>query len=65
MKLSNIIALLSLSVLVKGLVWTAALAQPLVLGLGALLGAIDLDVLDIHHIEFKSFLHFAKKSETI
>ena len=49
MKLKVLFAILSLSVIVKGAFWTAAV-QPLVLGLGAMLGAVDLDVLDAEPI---------------
>ena len=45
MKLSVIIALFSLSAIVKG-AWLAAAAQPVILTLGAILGALDLDILD-------------------
>ena len=40
MKLLVILAILALSVMVKG-AWFAAIAQPVILSLGALLGAID------------------------
>ena len=46
MKLRNIIALLTLSVMVNGAFWAAAV-QPVILSLGAILSAVDLDVLDL------------------
>ena len=46
MKLRSLLALLFLIVIVKGTWWTAAV-QPVILSLGAMLGAVDLDVLDI------------------
>ena len=49
MKLRDIFALLSLSVIVKG-TWLAAAIQPVILSLGALFSAIDLDVLDVEPI---------------
>ena len=59
MKLSDIVALLTLSVMVKG-AWLAAV-QPVILSIGALLSAIDLDVLD-EKIEWKNFLPFINKN---
>ena len=46
MKLANIVALFTLSVIVEG-TWLAATVQPIILTLGAMFGAIDQDVLDI------------------
>ena len=46
MKLISIFAILSLSVIVKGAWWTAAV-QPVILSLGAVLSTINLDVFDI------------------
>ena len=46
MKLRSILALSTLCVIVKG-AWWAAAVQPVILSLGAVLSAIDLDVLDI------------------
>ena len=46
MKLRNIAALLALSVVVKG-AWMAAVAQPVILGIGAALAAFDSEVLDV------------------
>ena len=47
MKLLNIFAFLGLSVLVKGTWWAAAGLQPVILSIGAVLSAINLDVLDV------------------
>ena len=49
MKLRDIVALLALSVIVKGTFWVAAV-QPFILSLGAMFTAINLDVLDIESI---------------
>ena len=45
MKVASIFVSFSLIVIVKGAFWAAAV-QPVILSLGALLGALDLDVLD-------------------
>ena len=45
MKLSDIFALFTLSVIVKGTLWATAV-RPLILSLGTVLGTIDQDVLD-------------------
>ena len=59
MKLSTIFALFTLSLVVKA-TWWAAAAQPVILSLGAVLAAIDLDVLnmDAQTIEWKNWLGF-------
>ena len=49
MKLKSIFALFTLSVMVKG-TWLAAVVQPVILSLGAVLGALDLDVLDVQYL---------------
>ena len=49
MKLSIIFALYTLSVIVKG-AWWAAAVQPVILSLGAILGALDQDVLNVEPI---------------
>ena len=49
MKLKDIFALFTLSVIVKG-TWWAAAVKPIILSLGAVLTAIDKDVLDIEPI---------------
>ena len=46
MKFRDIFALFTLSVMVNGAFWTAAV-QPVLLSLGAMLAAVDMDVLDI------------------
>ena len=51
MKIINILALLSLSVFVKG-TWWAAAVQPVLIGFGAVLTAFNLDVVeDIQPLE--------------
>ena len=62
MKLLSIFALFSLSVMVKG-AWWATAAKPVILGLGALLGTIDLDVLDTQPIELRNFVPFINKQD--
>ena len=49
MKLFYIFALFTLSVMVKG-AWLAAVVQPVILSLGAMLGTMDLDVLEMPYI---------------
>ena len=49
MKVSSIFVSFSLIVIVKG-AWFIAAVQPVILTLGAVLGAIDLDVLDAETI---------------
>ena len=46
MKLFYLFALFTLIVMVKG-AWLAAVVQPVILSLGAILGTIDLDVLEL------------------
>ena len=46
MKFRDIFALFTLSVMVNGAFWAAAV-QPVLLSLGAMLAAVDMDVLDI------------------
>ena len=46
MKLKSIIVLLSLSIVVRGSWWVAA-AKPVMISLGAVLTAINQDVLDL------------------
>ena len=53
MKLVIIYALLTLIVMVKG-AWWATAAQPVMLGLGAVLGALNLDISEIP-IEWNTF----------
>ena len=52
MKLSDIFVLITLSVMVEG-AWWAAAVQPVILGLGAVLASFDLDVLDVQSMEWK------------
>ena len=49
MKFTGIFALITLSIMVEGAWWSIAV-QPVILSLGAILGALDLDVLDIQSI---------------
>ena len=46
MKIIDILVLFSLSIIVKG-TWWAAAVQPVILSIGAVFAAIDLDILDI------------------
>ena len=62
MKLESIIALFTLIVMVKGAWWAAAI-QPVILSLGAVLGTIDKDVLDIQAIEWRNLLPFINKQD--
>ena len=62
MKLRGILVLFAMIVMVKGTWWTAAV-QPVILSLGAVLSAIDLDALDVHSIEFKKWLPFINKQK--
>ena len=61
MKLLIIFALIALIELVKGTWLAAAAVHPVILSIGALFSAIDLDVLDIQPIEWKNFLPFINK----
>ena len=63
MKLKEIFALLTLCVMVKG-AWWATAVQPVILSLGAVLTAIDLDVLEGQHFKLKNFLPFINKQDT-
>ena len=60
MKLRVILALLTLIAIVKG-TWWAAAVQPMILSLGAILAAVDLD-LDVEPFEWKNWLPFKKRS---
>ena len=60
MKLSSIFALFTLSVMVEGAFWAAAV-QPIILSLGAVMSAIDLEVLDLQQIDLRSMLPFISK----
>ena len=46
MKLRDILALFTLIVMVRG-AWLAAAVQPVIMSLGAVMSAVDLDVLDV------------------
>ena len=65
MKFATILATLTLIKMVNG-AWWAAAVQPLILSLGAVLGTIDLDVLDNDKpftFEWRNFLPFINKQE--
>ena len=62
MKLRGILVLLTLIIIVKG-TFLAAAVQPFILGLGAILAAVDLDSLDIQPIEWNNVLPFVNKQE--
>ena len=47
--LTSIFALFKLCMMVEG-AWWAAAVQPVILSLGAVLGALDLDVLDVQYL---------------
>ena len=54
MKILVIFVLFTLSVLVNGSLWTVAV-QPIILSLGAMMAAVDQDVLDVHFFDWKSW----------
>ena len=58
MKLRVIFALATLMVMVNGAWWAAAAVQPVLLSLGAMLGAIDLEVLNLQPIELKKWMPY-------
>ena len=60
MKLRSILALFTLIVMVRG-AWFAATVQPFILSLGAVLSAVDQDVLDVQLNGIKSWLPFINK----
>ena len=62
MKLSSIFVLLTLIVIVKS-AWWAAAVQPVILGFGTVLTALNQDVLNVELSELKSWLPFINKSE--
>ena len=62
MKLSDIFALFTLSVMVKG-AWWAAAVQPVILSLGAVLTAIDLDVHQTLPTEWRNWQIFKSDKE--
>ena len=60
MNLNSFLALVTLCVVVKG-AWLAAAVQPVILGLGAVFTALNLDVLDGVVIELMNRLPLEKK----
>ena len=60
MKLSDIVALFGLSVMANG-AWWAAAVQPVILSIGAVFAALDLDIepfLDAQPFEFRKLMTF-------
>ena len=66
MKKSAIVALYALSAIVEG-TWWIAIAQPIILSLGTVLTAINMDVLnlDIQTIELRNWLPLDKQQKEI
>ena len=62
MKLFSIIALFTISFVVEGAFWASAV-QPVILGIGALLSAIDLEVIDIEPIEWSNIFSLEKTDD--
>ena len=62
MKLKDILVLFTLSLIVEG-TWLAAAVQPIILSLGAVFSAIDLDVLEIESIQLRNLLTFKNKKD--
>ena len=54
MKLREVFALFTLSMVVKGSLWAVAV-QPVILSLGAMMAAVDQDVLNVHFFDWKSW----------
>ena len=59
MKLFLIFVCYLLNVLVEGTLWAAAV-QPFILTFGAILGAVDLELLDVEPIHWRNIIHFKK-----
>ena len=57
MKLSGVFALFALIVMVIGAWWAAAI-KPVILSLGAIFGAIDLDVLNVETIQWINLMPY-------
>ena len=55
MLLNTVFALFSLVLMVNG-AWWAAAAQPAILGLGAILGVLNMDVFDAQPIRWDIFI---------
>ena len=60
MNLTYLFTIITLCVTVKG-AWWAAAVNPVILSLGAIFGAVDLDVLDVQSIQWKSWMPFINK----
>ena len=54
MRIREVFTLFALSVIVKGSLWAAAV-QPIILSLGAMMAAVDQDVLNVHFFDWKSW----------
>ena len=63
MNLRGIFALSTLSVMIRGALWAAAV-QPVILSLGAVLSAIDLDILDVQPLNWFPFIIKEEKTTT-
>ena len=61
--LTSIFALLTFSVIVKGSAWWVVAIQPVILSLGAVFKALDLDVLDVQTFEWKNWLPLSNKQD--
>ena len=55
MKLITILTIFSLSIIVKG-AWWAAAVQPVILGFGAAFAALDHDVVDTNFFGWRDFI---------
>ena len=67
MKLTNILGLFALCEKVNS-VWWAATIQPVILSIGTLFAALDLDfepILDVQPIEWRKFLAFKKDKKKL
>ena len=60
MDLKQLFVLFTLCVLING-AWWAAVVQPAIISLGAVLGTLDHDVLDVQLTEWKSLQPFISK----
>ena len=54
MRFREVFFLFTLSVVVNGSLWAAAV-QPVILSLGAMMAAVDQDVLDVHFFDWKKW----------
>ena len=63
MNLIDIVALLTMSVMVNG-AWYTAVTQPVMLGVGAAFASIDLDVLNVHFFDWNKLNPFSSGKST-